>query len=127
MNKLSLAILLSLSGLAGFANAQSGITESTDPAKIAAIEQRARELGNMQPAATAAMPMEPMHHGEMHHGKKHHGKKHHAVKHHGDMDHGKMHHGKMDHVKMDHGKMRHPARGALAAPAVPVVPAPAKP
>jgi len=95
MNKLSLVILMTLAGLAGTANAQtaSGITESTDPAKIAAIEQRAQALGytSSAPAAGAMMPgAKPMHkmeygdkhHGEMHHDKMHHGKKHHGKKHH---------------------------------------------
>ncbi|GAA4027438.1 hypothetical protein [Actimicrobium antarcticum] len=109
MNKLSLAILLSLAGMAGFANAQSGITESTDPAKIAAIEQRARELGQVQPAVEAGKPMPAMHHGDRHHEKKHHG-----MKHHGDKRHGMMH-------PPGHGE-----RAVPVAPSAPMAPAPGK-
>ena len=85
MNKLSLVILMTLAGLAGTANAQSssGITESTDPAKIAAIEQRAQALGHQASAPVAgAMMNDGKHHGDMQHDKMHDGKKHHGKKHH---------------------------------------------
>ncbi|MEB0137063.1 hypothetical protein QN362_17140 [Actimicrobium sp. CCC2.4] len=97
MNKLSLVILMTFAGLAGTANAQlsAGITESTDPAKIAAIEQRAQALGYAQSAPSGSnmldgtktmrkmeygnKPHGEMHGDKMHHGKKHHGKKHHRM------------------------------------------------
>ena len=46
MKKMSLAVLVSLSAVAGAAFAQSGqgVTMSTDPAKISDIEQRAQAL-----------------------------------------------------------------------------------
>ncbi|TKC81694.1 hypothetical protein FAZ69_27405 [Trinickia terrae] len=71
MKKVSLAILVSLSALAGAAYAQTdkGITESTDPAKAADIEQRAQALQSQQ----EAMPHETeMTHKPMmkHHHKK---------------------------------------------------------
>jgi hypothetical protein len=67
MKKVSLAVLVSLSALAGAAYAQdNGITESTDPAKAADIEQRAQALQAQQ----EAMPHETMKHKPMHHHKK---------------------------------------------------------
>ena len=70
MKKVSLAILVSLSALAGAAYAQTdnGITESTDPAKAADIEQRAQAMQSQQ----EAMPHEAMQHKPMmkHHHKK---------------------------------------------------------
>lgn len=55
MKKLSLAILFSLLSAGGTALAQNaasgGITESTDPAKAAAVEQRAQELAAQQQSA----------------------------------------------------------------------------
>lgn len=103
MNKFPLVILMTLAGLAGTANAQSasGITESTDPAKIAAVEQRARELGHMQSAPAAGKMMgdaKPMH--KMDAGDKHHGAMHHDKMHHDKMHHGKKHHGKKHHSMM---------------------------
>ncbi|WP_114811007.1 hypothetical protein [Paraburkholderia kururiensis] len=71
MKKVSLAILVSLSALTGAAYAQSdtGITMSTDPAKAADIEQRAQALQSQQPAEAA--PAKPMrHHGPARHHKK---------------------------------------------------------
>ena len=48
------AAAMSVSGLAPAQMAQSsGVTEITDPARIAAIEQRARELAARPAAATA--------------------------------------------------------------------------
>lgn len=107
MNKLSLVILMTLAGLAGTANAQNagGITESNDPAKIAAIEQRAQALGYMPSAPAAGKMMDgakPMH--KMEYG----------AKHHGDMAHEKMHHGKKHHGKKHHRMMR--GDKAAAAP-----------
>lgn len=69
MKKVSLAILVSLSALAGAAYAQTdnGITESTDPAKAADIEQRAQALQSQQEAMPAH---EEMKHKPMHHHKK---------------------------------------------------------
>jgi hypothetical protein len=70
MKKVSLAILVSLSALAGAAYAQdNGITESTDPAKAADIEQRAQAMQAQQEAMPAHEEMthkKPM----MHHHKK---------------------------------------------------------
>ncbi|MEX3614791.1 MAG: hypothetical protein VB141_13805, partial [Burkholderia gladioli] len=69
--KMSLAILVSMSALAGAAYAQESTT-ITDPAKIAEIEQRAQALQQQQDAQRAARKEQPMH--DM--GKKHHpGKK----------------------------------------------------
>jgi hypothetical protein len=70
MKKVSLAVLVSLSALAGAAYAQTdnGITESTDPAKAADIEQRAQALQAQQEAM-------PHHEGMMKHAPAHHHKK----------------------------------------------------
>ncbi|MBB2928265.1 hypothetical protein [Paraburkholderia silvatlantica] len=71
MKKVSLAVLISLSALAGAAHAQSdnGITMSTDPAKADDVLQRAQALQQQQEAAPAPAPM--MHHkaGHPHHKK----------------------------------------------------------
>ncbi len=49
MNKVSLTVLVSLSVLAGAAYAQeSGVMQSTDPAKAADVEQRAQALQSQQ-------------------------------------------------------------------------------
>jgi hypothetical protein len=69
MKKVSLALLVSLSALAGAAYAQTdnGITESTDPAKVAEFEQHAQAVQAQQ----EAMPHEaPMKHKPAHHHKK---------------------------------------------------------
>jgi len=70
MKKVSLAILVSLSALAGAAYAQTdnGIMESTDPAKAADIEQRAQALQSQQEAMPAHEEMK--HKPMMHHHKK---------------------------------------------------------
>jgi hypothetical protein len=59
MKKMSLAILVSLSAMAGAAFAQSdqGVTMSTDPAKISDIEQRAQALQSRQSNMQTEMPM----------------------------------------------------------------------
>jgi hypothetical protein len=71
MNKVSLAILISLSALTGAAYAQTdqGIIESTDPAKAAEFEQHAQEVQAQQQAPhMEAMPMKE--HKMHHHHKK---------------------------------------------------------
>jgi len=73
MKKMSLAVLISFSALAGAAYAQSdnGITMSTDPAKADDVLQRAQALQQQQ-AAQPAQPAEPMMHhksGHPHHKK----------------------------------------------------------
>ncbi|TAM02457.1 MAG: hypothetical protein EPN70_16805 [Paraburkholderia sp.] len=74
MNKVSLAVLISLSTLAGAAYAQTenGITMSTDPQKIAEFEQHAQEVqahqGEAQPARMAPARVTREHPGV----KKHH-------------------------------------------------------
>ena len=59
MKKVSLAVLISLSALAGAAQAQSdnGITMSTDPARADDVLQRAQALQQQQQAAPAPAPM----------------------------------------------------------------------
>ncbi|WP_133649153.1 hypothetical protein [Paraburkholderia flava] len=73
MKKASLAILVSLAALSGAAYAQtdSGVTMSTDPAKAADVEQRAQDLQAKQESMKDMkdMPMEK-HHKPMHHHKK---------------------------------------------------------
>jgi hypothetical protein len=72
MKKVSVAILMSLSAVAGAAYAQdNGITTSTDPAKAADVEQRAQELQNRQEAMPSAPAMPQKHHKMTpHHHKK---------------------------------------------------------
>ena len=67
------AAAMSVSGLA-LAQTNAGVTQSTDPAKIAEIERHAEQLKSGQPTT----PMMDKHHGKRHHGMRHH--KHH--KHH---------------------------------------------
>lgn len=68
MKKASVAILVSLSTLAGAAYAQDdGITTSTDPSKVADIEQRAQDLQNRQESVQSAPAAPQMHHRAMHH------------------------------------------------------------
>ena len=67
MKKASLAVLVSLSALAGTAFAQTeeqGIRMSTDPQVAASIEQHAQELQSQQEAMPAQQPM--MHHAPHH-------------------------------------------------------------
>ncbi|MEA3121147.1 MAG: hypothetical protein QOH33_688, partial [Paraburkholderia sp.] len=70
MNKASLTVLISLSMLAGTAYAQQeGIIMSTDPAKAADVEQRARALESQQEMPSqSTSPMK--HHKSTHHHKK---------------------------------------------------------
>jgi hypothetical protein len=72
MKKMSLAILVSLGAVTGAAYAQdNGITTSTDPAKAAAIEQRAQDLQNRQQAMQSAPATSEKHHKmSPHHHKK---------------------------------------------------------
>jgi hypothetical protein len=71
MKKVSLAILVSLSAVAGAAYAQdNGITMSNDPAKAADIEQRAQDLQNRQQAMPAPAMSEKHHKMAPHHHKK---------------------------------------------------------
>jgi stringent starvation protein B len=72
MKKVSLAILVSLSALAGTAYAQdNGVTMSTDPAKAADVEQRAQDLQAQQQAMESEKPAMPAKHHKMapHHKK----------------------------------------------------------
>jgi hypothetical protein len=70
MKKVSLAILVSLSAVAGAAYAQdNGITMSNDPAKAADIEQRAQDLQNRQQTMAPAPAMSDKHHKPHHHKK----------------------------------------------------------
>ncbi|MGF6754705.1 hypothetical protein [Paraburkholderia sp. GAS42] len=65
MKKASLAVLVALSALstgAAYAQSDSGVTMSTDPAKAADVEQRAQDLQAKQQAMENA-PM-PAHHGK---------------------------------------------------------------
>lgn len=68
MNKVSLAVLISLSALTGAAYAQTenGITMSTDPQKAEQFEQHAQEV-QAQQQATQSMPMQMKDHSKMHH------------------------------------------------------------
>ena len=72
MKKMSLAILVSMSALAGAACAQEStmITTITDPAKIAEIEQRAQVIQQQQEAERAAAEAKPMHEQHMKKGHK---------------------------------------------------------
>ena len=72
MKKVSLAILISLSAVTGAAYAQdNGITMSTDPAKVADVEQRAQDLQNRQQAMSNSSSMSEKHHKTApHHHKK---------------------------------------------------------
>ncbi|WJF91256.1 hypothetical protein QS306_06390 [Paraburkholderia bonniea] len=72
MKKVSLAVLVSFSALAGAAYAQtdSGVTMSTDPARAAAVEQRAQELQSRQQAAESTSEMPSQHHHKATHHKK---------------------------------------------------------
>jgi len=71
MKKVSLAVLISLSALAGAAHAQSdnGITMSTDPAKADDVLQRAQALQQQQEAMPAPAPMTHHKSGHSHHKK----------------------------------------------------------
>ncbi|SDH69688.1 hypothetical protein [Paraburkholderia phenazinium] len=72
MKKVSLAILVSLSALAGTAYAQdNGVMMSTDPAKAADVEQRAQQLQSQQQAMESEKPAMPAKHHKMapHHKK----------------------------------------------------------
>jgi hypothetical protein len=73
MKKVSLAVLISLSALTGAAYAQSdsGITMSTDPAKADDVLQRAQALQQQQTAMPAQqeMPMKQGKSGHSHHKK----------------------------------------------------------
>ncbi|WP_050454631.1 hypothetical protein [Candidatus Burkholderia verschuerenii] len=71
MKKVSLALLLSLGAIAGaYAQSDQGVTMSTDPAKIADIEQRAQALSQQQDSMQNMQSMPS--HKSMHHKK--HGK-----------------------------------------------------
>ncbi|WP_179403612.1 hypothetical protein [Burkholderia guangdongensis] len=74
MKKMSLAILVAMSALAGAAYAQESteIKTITDPAKISEIEQRAQELQQRQAAQASEEPA--MHEEHKHHAMKHHHK-----------------------------------------------------
>jgi hypothetical protein len=75
MKRVSLAVLLSLSAIATGAYAQSdqGVTMSTDPAKIADVEQRAQALQSQQDnMQNMHMQQQAPTHKSMHHKK--HGK-----------------------------------------------------
>ena len=65
------AAAMSAAGLAAAQAPQSsGVTETTDPAKIAAIEQRAQELASRPAAATANEGDQMKHKGMRHHKNK---------------------------------------------------------
>jgi stringent starvation protein B len=67
MKKASLAILVSLSAVAGAAYAQdNGITMSNDPAKAADVEQHAQDLQNHQQSTDTAPAMSEKHHKPHH-------------------------------------------------------------
>ena len=67
MKKISLAVLVSLSAITGaaFAQADQGVSMSTDPGKISDIEQRAQALQSNQ----ANMQEMPAHKTGEHHKK----------------------------------------------------------
>ena len=71
MKKASLVALVALSALTGAAYAQtdSGVRMSTDPAKAADVEQRAQDLQSKQ-QAMESMPMSNKPHKGMSHNKK---------------------------------------------------------
>jgi len=79
MKKAPLVILASLSVLTSMAYAQAdnnGVVSSTDPQRIAEVQQHARQLQEQQ-----QNQMKPVT-GHHHHGIKHHGVRHHGAKHH---------------------------------------------
>ena len=94
MMKPSSWVIVSAVFFSGFAMAQSGssVTESSDPAKIAAIEQHARQMtsggAGMQPMDGQGMAHEQRMDHRMKHGMKHR-TKHHMKPH---MKHGMKHH-----------------------------------
>jgi hypothetical protein len=70
MKKMSLAVLVSFFAVAGAAYAQTdtGVTMSTDPATADAVLQHAQELQSQQQSTPAPSTMHhPMHHRMMHH------------------------------------------------------------
>ncbi|RQH07537.1 hypothetical protein [Paraburkholderia dinghuensis] len=72
MNKVSLAILISLSALTGAVHAQTegGVIMSTDPQKVAQFEQHAQEVQAQQQQAAQAPAMPMKDHTKHHHQKK---------------------------------------------------------
>lgn len=72
MKRMSLAVLVSLGAVTSAAYAQdNGITMSTDPAKVADVEQRAQDLQNRQQAMQSAPATSEKHHKmSPHHHKK---------------------------------------------------------
>jgi hypothetical protein len=72
MKKVSLAVLLSLGAISGaYAQSDQGVTMSTDPSKIADVEQRAQALQSQQDNMQNMHSQMPSH-KSMHHKK--HGK-----------------------------------------------------
>lgn len=82
MKKLSLLVaglLVAMTGAAFAQNLVQGVSESTDPATAAAVEQHAAELRartEAAPAARHAQPRTRMHQGKSHHAKARHHKMH---------------------------------------------------
>jgi hypothetical protein len=71
MKKVSLAVLLSLGAIAGaYAQSDQGVMMSTDPAKIADVEQRAQALQSQQDSMQNMHSQAPSH-KSMHHKKMH--------------------------------------------------------
>jgi hypothetical protein len=70
MKKISVAVLFSLGAVAtgAFAQSDQGVTMSTDPAKVADIEQHAQDLQSRQSAMQSQMPMHE-NSGHSHHKK----------------------------------------------------------
>ena len=70
MKKISALLVSSLLTVTGLAAAQgipSGVTESTDPAKVAAVEQKAQELQQKsRPETPSATPKSHKHHMHKH-------------------------------------------------------------
>ncbi len=71
MKKVSLAVLLSLGAIAGaYAQSDQSVTISTDPSKIADVEQRAQTLQSQQDSMHNMHSQMPSH-KSMHHKKSH--------------------------------------------------------
>jgi hypothetical protein len=74
MTKVSLAILVSLFAMVDSAYAQEpSVTMSTDPAKVADVEQRAQALQSQQQAMESAPTMPAHHKSALHHKRGHEG------------------------------------------------------
>ncbi|MFC3107665.1 hypothetical protein ACFOFO_06785 [Undibacterium arcticum] len=69
ISALLVSCLLTVSGLAAAQGTSGGVTESTDPAKAAAVEQKAQQMqqrSSAEPTIAAPQPEKPMRKHRMH-------------------------------------------------------------